>query len=134
MNTTRAFDIIEMRQLGPFAGMLDSIKIHGAIMSVMARSFPADFPAYKASVAKGDVKFSSPLPVVGGKILVFKPILPIRPETARPPRVSAIQKMRDFKKHKFITIECAREAVGKLVFELSNVVRSSEAIKGSGAS
>jgi len=129
MATKEALDIIHIRQASPHAGILDSIKVHGAVMAAMSRLYPGRFQQYKVDVGSGAVRLSSPLPVVDGEVMVYKPVLPIRPDTIRPASIQAIKKMKAFKEFKFIPAKQAMAAVEAGFFDLAVVVQVIDVMK-----
>jgi len=78
MTSSRRCDVLVFEHATSFSGPLDSIKLHGSLVSAMATMYPGDLAAYASDLKAGLVRVSSPLAIDQGKLLVPVPRVPIK--------------------------------------------------------
>ncbi|MBD3188526.1 type III-A CRISPR-associated RAMP protein Csm4 [Candidatus Bathyarchaeota archaeon] len=97
-------------QESPFRGIIDSIKLQGAILHAFSVLFPGKINGFKRALDSGNVAISSPLPMVDGTTYYHKPCLPLKLDVNSPQEIFLVKK---FKKLAFIKLSHVGRAIEK---------------------
>ncbi|MHA1369534.1 MAG: type III-A CRISPR-associated RAMP protein Csm4 [Promethearchaeota archaeon] len=105
---------LTFKQRSPLKGFIDSIKVHGAILSTMKSLFPEYFNNYLALLKTGKIAFSSPMPIINEKLIMFRPILPINIKNPNPAQIIITKK---FKKLTHVPIDLLPEILSSECYD-----------------
>ena len=119
MSSSSPYKLLIAEQRTAMSEHVDSIKVYGALISAMASLYPDELRSFIEAIGRGEVRVSSPLPIHNGRVLLFKPRMPVN-FNVRSPRDALLLKF--FEKVLYIPSDLAMDVLRKGEYP-ENVVR-----------